>query len=366
LQDGDPPANGQPQETNLGAHAMNEIMDRGFVFDPDHMSVIARDEAMDMLEDRDYPGIISSHSWSTKNTLPRVYGLGGIITPYAGSAGGFAGAWEEVKSQQVRGELGDQYFGLGYGADGNGFGAQGGPRNPPEEADVDYPFTGIDGAVTFDQQTSGTEAEGRTYDINTDGVDHYGLYADWMEDLRQIKGDEIAEDMNRGAEAYLQMWERTFGVPEVDCSKWGDEDFTVAGLGTEVRLNKPHEHILLSAGQPVYRKRAWTWCAGNDGRDSELKVKAYFDKKLDQVQFVISNLPEHEVRGFAPGDSASGLDDAGKEIAENVWLSRTDGRPAFAWVTDGTTVIYAGVVSERATKRKFLRLSGRLKRVAAL
>ena len=46
------------------------------------------------------------------------------------------------------------------------------------------------------------------YDINTDGVDHYGLYPDWVEDLRRVGGRAIVEDMANGAEAYLQLWER--------------------------------------------------------------------------------------------------------------------------------------------------------------
>ncbi|MDQ3760067.1 MAG: hypothetical protein M3331_09015, partial [Actinomycetota bacterium] len=46
---------GDQEETNFGAHALDGIMERGFVFDPDHMSVLARDEALDMLEGRDYP-----------------------------------------------------------------------------------------------------------------------------------------------------------------------------------------------------------------------------------------------------------------------------------------------------------------------
>ena len=56
----------------------------------------------------------------------------------------------------------------------------------------------------IDKQRSGT----RVYDINTDGVDHYGLYPDWIEDMRRVGGRQIVEDMANGAEAYLQMWER--------------------------------------------------------------------------------------------------------------------------------------------------------------
>ena len=354
---------GDDGETNFGGQTLEGIMDRGFVFDPDHMSVIARDEALDVLEAEDYSGIISSHSWSTRNTLPRVFGLGGVITPYAGGSSGFTQAWQEIKSAEVRGELGDQYFGMGYGADANGFGSQGGPRNPAEEVDVDYPFTGIDGAVTFDQQMSGTEAEGKTYDINTDGVDHYGLYPDWMEDLRQIAGDDIVEDMNRGAEAYLQMWERTYGIREVDCSQWGDEDFNPKGLGTELRLNKKPKAALRNAGQPVDRSKTWRWCAADGGRESEKAVQAVFGKR-NKMDFAVSNLPEHEIDGAAPGDSKKALPKTATKIAGDVWISRTGGRRAFVWLVDGGEVTHTGAVSQSAA-RKLNKLAKRLVRVAS-
>ena len=61
--------------------------------------------------------------------------------------------------------------------------------------------------MTFEKQRSGT----RTYDINSDGVAHYGLYPDWIEDTRKVAGPDgptLMREMGRGAEAYLQMWER--------------------------------------------------------------------------------------------------------------------------------------------------------------
>jgi len=36
--------------------------------------------------------------------------------------------------------------------------------------------------VTFQRERSGT----RTFDLNTDGVAQYGLYPDWIQDLRQV------------------------------------------------------------------------------------------------------------------------------------------------------------------------------------
>jgi hypothetical protein len=48
----------------------------------------------------------------------------------------------------------------------------------------------------------------KTFDVNTDGVTHYGLFPDWVEDMRVLEGPEIVNDLANGAEAYLQMWER--------------------------------------------------------------------------------------------------------------------------------------------------------------
>lgn len=86
----------------------------------------------------------------------------------------------------------------------NGFGAQGPPRDGAESNPVRYPFESFDGSVRLGRQRSGE----RVFDINVDGVAHYGLYPDWIEDLRILAGDRIVQDLSRGAEAYLRMWER--------------------------------------------------------------------------------------------------------------------------------------------------------------
>ena len=55
-------------------------------------------------ENMDYPGMFSSHSWSTDDALPRIYKLGGVVTPYAGNAESFVHKWEHLRT--VREELG--------------------------------------------------------------------------------------------------------------------------------------------------------------------------------------------------------------------------------------------------------------------
>jgi hypothetical protein len=202
--------------TPLGAHAVRRLIEKGMLFDPDHMSALGRQQALDILEEAGYSGVISSHGWSSEDAIPRIYALGGVVTPYAGDSTGFVRAWQAAKAVAASSTPAGVVFGFGYGADQNGLGGQGGPRNPPEDADVDYPFRGPLGDVTIDRQRSGE----RVYDINVDGVSHYGLYPDWLEDARTIaaeRGDELIADMLRGPEAYLQMWERAEGVPPPSC-----------------------------------------------------------------------------------------------------------------------------------------------------
>ena len=125
----------------------------------------------------------------------------------AGSTTDFVAQYKEIKPQRDP----RFYWGIGWGADMNGFAHQGDPREGGEP--VTYPFKSFDGRQTIDKQRSGQ----RVYDINVDGVAHYGLFPDWVEDLRHIGGDEIVDDLGRGAEAYLQMWERAEGVPPTRC-----------------------------------------------------------------------------------------------------------------------------------------------------
>ena len=94
----------------------------------------------------DYPGVMSSHSWSTPDAYPRIYELGGFIAPYAGDSTGFVEKWRRhLEWADPR-----YYFGLGYGADMNGLGAQGDPRGADVPNPVTYPFRGL-GGVTVEQ-----------------------------------------------------------------------------------------------------------------------------------------------------------------------------------------------------------------------
>jgi hypothetical protein len=198
--------------SDLGAHVIEGMASRNMIFDPDHMSVKARQQSLDLIDQLHYSGVVSSHSWSTPDAYPRIYGEQGFITPYAGDSTGFVEKWRKHLDWTNPAT----YWGFGFGADINGLGAQGDPRPDAADNPVTYPFTGL-GGVQVDQQVSGQ----RVYDINKDGVAHYGLYPDWIEDLRKVAGadgDAIVEDMTRGPEAYLQMWERAYGITPNACT----------------------------------------------------------------------------------------------------------------------------------------------------
>ncbi len=252
--------------TGLGEHVLQRMMDKHMLIDPDHMSVKARNQLLDQLEAADYPGLISSHSWATPDAYPRIYEAGGTISPYAGDSTGFVDKW-----RRHLGWADDRYFfGMSYGADINGLGAQGDPRGADVPNPVSYPFEGIDG-ITVRKQRSAR----RTYDINVDGVAHYGLYPDWIEDLRRVAdrqqgdGDAIVEDMSRGPEAYLQTWERAQGIAPDPCRNPGLRRNAGAFQRSVKRGMRPGQ-VLRSVGQPFTRiGREFRYCARTPSRPNQ-------------------------------------------------------------------------------------------------
>ncbi len=250
----------------LGEHTIRGMADRSMIFDPDHMSVSGRKASLDLVESLDYPGVVSSHSWSTPDAYPRIYELGGVVTPYAGDSTGFVDKWE----QHLDWADPRYYFGFGFGADINGLGAQGDPRGAGAPNPVTYPFTGL-GEVLVHKQRSGE----RVYDINRDGVAHYGLYPDWVEDLRKLAGRRIVQDMARGPEAYLQMWERAVGVTTDGCRE--REARTPTAVFGDLRRGTSVRNVLLTAGQPHSRLGdEFGYCARRPNGATE-RIQVTFD-----------------------------------------------------------------------------------------
>ena len=247
--------------TDLGAHVIKGMAQRNMLFDPDHMSVKARKSALDLIEQMRYPGVLSSHSWSTIDAYPRIYNAKGFIAPYAGDSDGFVKKWKS----HLNWSNPKTYWGFGFGADINGLGAQGNPRKDNTNP-VTYPFKGL-GGVMIDKQVSGK----RVYDINKDGVAQYGLYPDWIEDLRKQAGSAIVKDLARGSEAYLQTWERAYGVRPNACTNGGT--LSVATFQTRLRRGTSSWDVLRKVGQPDRRLGStFTYCAAGGA-----KVRVTFD-----------------------------------------------------------------------------------------
>lgn len=256
--------------TDLGRYTIDQLMAKKMLIDPDHMSVKGRKAVLTQLEEARYSGVVSSHSWSTPDAYPRIYRLGGFVAPMAGDSAGFRDKWKR--------HLGwaDQryYFGFGYGADINGLAEQGSPRGADARNKVTYPITGLNG-VRIGKQRSGE----RVYDINVDGVAHYGLYSDWVEDLRQVggakDGEAIVEDLSRGAEAFLQTWERAEGIQRDSCRSPGLRK-PVAKVRSLVRPGMTTQAVMRAVGQPFTRLGTTYGMCAKTAKQKNVRVRIEF------------------------------------------------------------------------------------------
>ncbi|MGI5479167.1 galactose-binding domain-containing protein [Streptomyces lavendofoliae] len=183
--------------TALGEYALRGMMQRKMMIEIDHMSVKATGRVLDVLESASYPGVLSSHSWMDIDWTERVYRLGGFVAQYMHGAEAFTA--EARRTDALREKYG---VGYGYGTDMNGVGGWPGPRGAGTPNPVRYPFRSADGGSLVERQTTGE----RTWDVNTDGAAHYGLVPDWLEDIRVAGGQDVIDDLFRGAESYLTTW----------------------------------------------------------------------------------------------------------------------------------------------------------------
>ncbi|WP_306207278.1 amidohydrolase family protein [Actinoplanes sp. RD1] len=189
--------------TSLGSYLIGELMERGMIIHIDHMGVKTAQAVLDLAEQADYDGVVSVHTWSDRAITARIAQLGGFVTGYAYTPEEFLAEWRANRQAAGTGVL----TSYGYGSDVNGLGNQPAARADAATDPLPYPFTALSGA-TFGKQVFGQ----RTWDVNTDGVAQYGLYADWTADvLREAGADrtELRRELMTGAEAYVRMWEKS-------------------------------------------------------------------------------------------------------------------------------------------------------------
>ena len=339
--------------TDLGEHLVRRMIEKKMIVDPDHMSVRSRRQLLALLEAKRYSGVLSSHTWSSPDALPRIYSLGGFVTPYGGSSTSFVEAWRKTKPMRQ----GRFFFGFGYGADMNGFGSQGPPRPNAAENPVTYPFKSFDGNVTLGKQVSGT----KTYDINTDGVAHYGLFPDWVEDLRKIAGEAIVEDMGRGSEAYLQMWERAEGIKGGVCQPSRNR-VNPRGVGG-IRLGDSFNQSLRRGSQPRNRLgRVWTYCVKKTTRRAPGKTVSVLTP-AGKVALVVTTAPGHRALNAYPTNPVKRLGKRAKAFGRGLRVRSAGGGRRFFYGVSRGRIRYVGVASRSVAKSRkslnaYLKLSG--------
>ncbi|MEM1413990.1 MAG: hypothetical protein AAGH15_03780 [Myxococcota bacterium] len=195
--------------TPLGMALVGAMMDRGMILEIDHLGRRAYVEVLERLEEEGYPAA-GTHGG---NQNGRVYAIGGISkTSFRGCGDpDRPGAMiepilERAAAREAAGFLGAE----GFGFDLNGFAGGRRPRfgersrcenqaNP-----MSYPFTSVDGRVTFTRPRVGE----RELDFDTEGMAHLGLLPELIQDaLNDGASAEDLEPLFKSAEGYLQMWE---------------------------------------------------------------------------------------------------------------------------------------------------------------
>jgi microsomal dipeptidase-like Zn-dependent dipeptidase len=192
--------------TALGRFAIEQMIKAHMLIEVDHLSQKARDTVLSIAAKARYP-LVSSHNgtggeWSPAE-LVKLYKLGGFAAVTPAEAPELASKILKMATYRDR----SRYFGVGIGTDTGGLSSLPGPRADAVQHPLRYPFTSYDGKVTFTREVTGQ----RTFDLNTDGVAHYGLMADLLADMQQQPGGRRALALLFGsAEAYLETWRRAF------------------------------------------------------------------------------------------------------------------------------------------------------------
>ena len=181
--------------------------------------------------------------------IPRIYKLGGVVTPMKESAEDWIKTWRATKAQRdpqlllrVRLRLGPERPVLAAATRATGR-IQSSTRSSHST-----------GSVTFERQRSGE----RVFDITKDGVAHYGLFPDWWEDIRRVGGEAAVERHGARGGGLPESWERVNGIG-FGC-KSESLRFTRRGLG-RLHLRDSAARLLRRGGQPKVRgNSAWSWC----------------------------------------------------------------------------------------------------------
>ena len=186
--------------TRQGRVAVEHMMKKGMMIDVDHMSERTLHPVLAMAEEKGYPmnsghnslrkGDHAGENSRTVEVLSRIQRLGGMFgLGHADRAGAYVENFREAR--EIMGN-----HQLAFGTDVNGFVELPGP--PPVSERVQY--GSASGLARY-------RMGNKTWDFNTDGFAHYGLFPEFVESMR-VAGmtDAEEETLFSGAEGFCRMW----------------------------------------------------------------------------------------------------------------------------------------------------------------
>jgi hypothetical protein len=217
--------------TSMGEYAMTRFAEEGLVVSIDHAPLLVKRTLLDLMKTLNPPyPIISGHGYQAgvrNQDVADLLQAGGYSYPYKkDGASWFEGLRKTKEQYDIAAAKDDSQmlpFAYGLGYDGNGFGGYNPPR-PNAEQLVNYPFQLFSGQgwgpqfansgiqpVTVEQLSI---PGGRSWDTEQDGTAHYGLIADFIEEIRLEGGEEAITAFYNSAEVYLQLWEKIYSRRE--------------------------------------------------------------------------------------------------------------------------------------------------------
>ncbi len=207
--------------TDLGRYAIDKIMKKGFVFDIDHAELSIKqymlDEAAKVTPN--YPMISGhgGHGGITTAQAEQMIKQGGILfqalpngVDYARFIRQLTPVWQRSGTTRP--------VSAGFGSDANGLRTLPGPRGMGTTP-IKYPFTLFQGPGWGPQYAAAGVAPikvemlaipgGKSWNMDEEGMSHYGLIPDVVEELKIEGGTQATDALYNSAETYLQLWEQT-------------------------------------------------------------------------------------------------------------------------------------------------------------
>jgi len=208
--------------TPVGEFAIRQMMKRGMLVDIDHMSQQTAERALWMAESLvshgGYP-LISGHSGIRQQNNPhassegarsmaqlkRIGKLGGMFG--LGTDGADAFEWAARYMQATAAMAASRPGSVAFGTDMNSL--VDAPK-PPKASSRTW-------SVVYSAANPKSTSGNRTWDYQTDGVAHYGMMKDFVQDVRtapasvtkSIPGTQLVDDnLGRSADYFWHMWER--------------------------------------------------------------------------------------------------------------------------------------------------------------